>query len=97
MKPVRWSRRADRSLASIFRCFATENPEAGYRIAHRIVDAGNALGDYPAGRPGRLPRTFVKSLPDISCVLVYRVEGRGEDARIAILDVIHSRRRRAPG
>ena len=97
MRSVRWSNRADKSLASILLYLARRNPEAAHAVTHRIVEAGDALGQHSTGRPGRLPHTYVKSLTDISYILSYRIEGRGAAETIVILDVLHSRRGRLPG
>ena len=97
MRPVRWSKRADTSLASIFIYLAERNPEAAQKIAHRIADAGDALGEHSSGRPGPVPHSYFKSLPDVSYVISYRIDRRGTTETVVILDVIHSRRRRIPG
>lgn len=95
MSEVIWSPRSTRALARIFRYIARDNPHDAVRVGRRIVDAGNALGQYLTGRPGRYARRYEKSLTVISYILHYRIR-RGSDD-VVILDIVYSRREWQPG
>ena len=93
MRPVRWSTRAKTSISAIFDYFEyREEPDVAHRLAARIVAAGDALGQHSTGRPSPVPNTYLKSLPDIRYILIYRIEGRPDAERIMILDVVHASR-----
>jgi len=95
MRAVHWTARANASIGAIFDYLAERNAEAAHGVTSQIVSAGDALGVHATGRPARIPGTFIKSLPDLSYVLTYRIDRGPGDERIVILDVIHSRRSRA--
>lgn len=88
MRPVRWSTRAKKSISEIFDYFEyRDEPEIAHQLTARIVAAGDALGQYATGRPSPVPNTYLKSLPDIRYILVYRIEGRPDAERVMILDL----------
>jgi plasmid stabilization system protein ParE len=95
LSEVIWSPQSKRSQAKIYRYIARDNPVAAFDVGRRILDAGNGLGIYPTGRKGRVKGTYVKSLPNLPYILVYRIDRRRD--RIQILDIVHTRRDRLPG
>lgn len=95
MSEVIWSPQSKRSQAQIYRYIARNNPLAAFEVGRRILDAGNGLGVYPTGRKGRAKGTYVKSLPGLPYILVYRIDRRQD--RIHILDIVHTRRDWLPG
>ena len=98
MRPVRWSAKAKTSIGEVFDYYLyADLPEVTHRITRRITAAGDALGEYSTGRPSWVAGTYLKSITDMSYLLVYRVEGRGDAERIVILDVVHTRRDWIPG
>lgn len=98
MRAVTWSTRAKRSLAEILDHFEhRDEPEVARRLIERIAAAGEALGRYPTGRPGRVPNTYLKSLPDLRYILVYSIQRRQDGENVAILDVVHAMRDWVPG
>ena len=92
MSEVAWSPRAQRAHRRLYRYLLETEPAAAVTVGRRLFDAGMALGDHPTGRPGRHPRTYEKSLPDINYILLYRIQTRGRDDVVLILDIVHGRR-----
>jgi toxin ParE1/3/4 len=69
---------------------AQDDPAAAAEVAHRIVDATETLGKFPAaGRPGRVPGTRELIVSGTPYLLPYRVK---EDV-VEILRVLHAGRR----
>lgn len=89
MSQVVWSPRSMRTHDRIIRYIEARNPDAARKVGRRILDAGDALGEHPTGRPGRAAGTYVKSVTEVSYLIVYRID-RGRD-RIDILDIVHTR------
>ena len=57
MRPVVWSIEAQRDNLEILRYIAEDNPFAAERVVDAIEDAGNKLGEFATGRPGRVSGT----------------------------------------
>lgn len=69
---------------------ARDNPAAARRVADRLRDTGEALGDIATGRPGRVTGTYEKSVTRLPYIISYEmrpIEGRES---IVILRVIHT-------
>jgi plasmid stabilization system protein ParE len=94
---VTWSAKARRAQADIFAYIAEYDPHAALSVCRRIVQAGARLGEYPTGRPGRIPKTYEKSLPDVGYILLYRIDRKRTGDRITVLDIVHGRRNWVPG
>ncbi len=62
------------------------------KVGQSILDAGNALGSHPTGRPGRVARYYEKSLTDISYIIQYRFSRRRGADVVLIVDIVHTRR-----
>lgn len=87
MRSVIWSPGALDDLGEILDYYAFDLQHALHLI-DRIEAAGNALGRYPTGRPGRIHATFEKSLPELRYIIAYELGG-GADGDLNILRVIH--------
>ncbi|MCB1035769.1 MAG: type II toxin-antitoxin system RelE/ParE family toxin [Acidobacteria bacterium] len=86
---VRWTRRAERSLAAIADFIALDNPQAAHETISRIRRAAESLLLSPKlGRPGRVEGTR-ELVVTPNYILPYRIKG-GE---VQILHVFHARRR----
>jgi toxin ParE1/3/4 len=91
MREVIWSRDAYDDLGEILDYYAAFDEQRALRLIDEIEAVGNALGQYPTGRPGRDHGTFEKSLPKLRYIIAYDL-GDGEDGAVNILRVIHSAR-----
>ncbi|WP_336814634.1 type II toxin-antitoxin system RelE/ParE family toxin [Bosea sp. MMO-172] len=92
MKPVIWSDNARRDYFAILRHIAQDNPDAADRIVDAVEQAGNALGEFATGRPGRVNGTYEKLVPRLPYILAYAIAAQGGREVIAILRVIHMAR-----
>ena len=96
MRPVVWSIEAQRDNLEILRYIAEDNPFAAERVVDAIEDAGNKLGEFATGRPGRVSGTYEKSLARLPYIIAYElrdVEGRES---VVIVRVIHTSREWQP-
>jgi plasmid stabilization system protein ParE len=92
MRPVIWSDDARRDYLDILRYIAEDNPDAAERVVDAIEQAGNELGDFATGRPGRVSGVYEKLVPRLPYILAYSLAlQRGREV-IAILRVIHTAR-----
>jgi plasmid stabilization system protein ParE len=69
-----------------------DNPSASRRLADKLRETADALGDMAIGRPGRVTGTYEKSVPRLPYIIVYAIESRIEGEMIVILRVIHTAR-----
>lgn len=76
MRPVVWSIEAQRDNLEILRYIAEDNPFAAERVVDAIEDAGNKLGEFATGRPGRVSGTYEKSLARHPYIIAYEPAGR---------------------
>jgi plasmid stabilization system protein ParE len=88
---VVWSEAA--LLDSILAYIAADDPRAAYKVIDQIETTADQLGRVPSGRPGRVARTYEKSVIGLPYIIAYapRKTAGGED-QIAILRVIHTAR-----
>lgn len=96
-RTVVWSPTAKDDLLAIARYIARDDPRAARTVAAALRAAGEALGDAPTGRPGRVNGTYEKSVPRFPYVVAYEVLACGEAETLAILHVIHTARDWPPG
>jgi len=54
IRRVKWSRDALDDIKRQIAFIAIDNPNAALRVADRIRDTGQALGEMATGRPGRM-------------------------------------------
>lgn len=92
MKPVIWSDDAQHDYFDILRYIAKDNPDAAERVVDAIEQAGNNLGEFATGRPGRVNGTYEKLVPRLSYILAYAIAFQDGREVIAILRVIHMAR-----
>ena len=93
MREVIWSSRAKLTNAEIIGYISTTHDERSARLVHqRILDAGNALGALPTGRPGRMTGTYEKSVARTSYVILYALPSASGRDFVLILDVVHTSR-----
>jgi plasmid stabilization system protein ParE len=90
MRHVQWSDDALSDVEQQVVHMAKDNPAAARRIAQRIRETGNGLGDFATGHPGRVGGTYEKSVARLPYILAYVVSE--EDATITILRVVHAAR-----
>ena len=89
MKVV-WSRRAIFNLIQLRQFIAQDRPEAGARVATRILDSVENLSRQPnAGRPGRIAGTRELVISGTSYLVPYRIRG----GSLEIIAVFHGRRK----
>lgn len=90
MKHVQWSDDALADLEEQVIYIAKDNLAAARRVAKRVRETGNALGQFATGHPGRVAGTYEKSVARLPYIIAYALS---EDERIlTILRVIHAAR-----
>ncbi|OWV84818.1 plasmid stabilization protein [Rhizobium sp. R635] len=92
MRPVLWSKEAHRDNLEILRYIAKDNPDAAERVVGAIEDAGNKLGEFATGRPGRVTGTYEKSLTRLPYIISYELRPIAGRESVVILRVIHTAR-----
>ena len=90
MRQVVWSQSAQDDYLEILRHIATDDPIAAERVVDVIAKAGEALGEFATGHPGRVSGTYEKSIPRLPYIIAYRLADGGRT--VAILRVIHAAR-----
>jgi toxin ParE1/3/4 len=96
MRPVEWSDKAQRDYLEIVRYIAADNPAAAEKVADAVEKAGNDLGVFATGRPGRVTGTYEKVVSRLPYLIVYAITGTGDRETITILRVIHAARNWPP-
>ena len=92
---VAWSVGALDDLGDVFDFIAESDPAYARKLVEKIEAAGNKLGLLATGRPGRVARTYEKSLPELRYIIAYEVDE--EPGILNILRVIHTAREWLPG
>ena len=92
MRRVIWSADARRDYLDILRYIAADTPLAAERVADAIEQAGNGLGEFATGRPGRVTGSYEKSVPRLPYIIAYEITSQAEREVIAVLRVIHTSR-----
>ncbi len=86
MRPVVWSRRSVRNLASIREYIRQFNPEAANSTAKRILESVRVISEHPQiGRAGRDSRTREFPVPGTPYLIVYMLQ----DITLEIAAVLH--------
>lgn len=91
---VAWSADALNDLGDAFDSIAEVNPAYARTLVDRIEAAGDKLGLKATGRPGRVRRTYEKSLPELRYIIVYEIDE--EPGVLNVLRVIHTSREWLP-
>ena len=87
---VVWSQDALKDITAQAIYIAKDNKKAALRVANAIKDAGDRLGAFSTGRPGRFEGTYEKSLAGLPYVIVYALSGTDAGEVTMILRVIHT-------
>ena len=92
MRRVIWSADARRDYLDILRYIAADNPLAAERVADAIEQAGNGLGEFATGRPGRVTGSYEKSLARLPYIIAYELRDMEGRESVVIVRVIHTSR-----
>lgn len=93
MRPVVWSIEAQRDNIEILRYIAEDNPFAAERVVDAIEEAGNKLGEFATGRPGRVSGSYEKSLPrHPPYIIAYELREIAGRETVVIVRIIHTAR-----
>ena len=90
MREVIWSQSAQDDYLEILRHIAIDDPIAAERVVDAIAQAGQQLGEFATGHPGRVSGTYEKSIPRLPYIIAYSLADGGRT--VAILRVIHAAR-----
>ncbi len=94
MRHVQWSDAAVDDLKKQLVHIARDNPAAARRVAKRIRETGDALGNFATGHPGRVSGTYEKSVNRLPYIIAYALSD--DDKLLTILHVIHTSRNWLP-
>lgn len=90
MRSVVWSEEARQDYFDILRFIAADNPFAAEKVVDAIEEAGERLGHFATGRPGRVTGTYEKLVVGLPYVIAYSIKSAGDV--LFILRVIHTSR-----
>lgn len=90
MRHVQWSDDALDDLEKQVVHIARDSPAAARRVAKRIRETGDALGEFATGHPGRVSGTYEKSVNRLPYIVVYALND--DVMALTILHVIHTSR-----
>jgi len=94
---VTWSREALDDVKQQIAYVALDNPAAARRLADRIREAGQRLGDMATGRSGRVTGTYEKPVGRLPYIIAYQLRVIVGRESVVILHVIHTSRDWPPG
>jgi addiction module RelE/StbE family toxin len=87
---IRWSPTAVSDLESIRDYIAQDSPSAARKVANRIKESINRLGNFPlSGKSGRIAGTRELVIPGTSYIAAYTIQG--DEVQIAA--VLHGKQR----
>ena len=92
MRQVFWAPEALRDFGAQIAHIARQDEQGASLVAERIEAAAKSLAQTPAGRFGRMPGVYEKTVPRTSHIMVY---SKTETA-IYILRIIHNARNWTP-
>ena len=87
---VEWADCARTDLLAQIEHIALNSPDAAERVFVAIRKAGEALGEFATGHPGRVAGTYEKSVRGLPYIIAYALADH--DQSVAILRVIHTAR-----
>ena len=90
MRLVQWSDSAVAELEKQAVHIARDDLTAARRVAKRIRETGDALGEFATGHPGRVSGTYEKSVSRLPYIIAYALSDDG--MVLTILHVIHTSR-----
>ena len=86
MRPIVWSRRAERNMLSIRRYIEQFNPEAAKSTARRVLESVRLVSEHPEiGRAGHDGRYRQLPVPGTAFILFYMIR----DRTLEIVAVLH--------
>jgi len=91
-RAVTWSREALDDIKRQAAHIARDNPAAARRLADRIREVGQSLGDMATGRPGRVTGTYEKPIGRLPYIIAYALRPIASRGSVVILRVIHTSR-----
>lgn len=91
-RAVTWSREALDDIKRQAAHIARDNPAAARRLADRIREVGQSLGDMATGRPGRVTGTYEKPIGRLPYIIAYALRPIASRESVVILRVIHTSR-----
>lgn len=91
-RAVTWSREALDDIKRQAAYIARDNPAAARRLADRIQEVGQSLGDMATGRPGRVTGTYEKPIGRLPYIIAYALRPIASRESVVILRVIHTSR-----
>lgn len=92
MRPVVWSEEARQDYFEILRFIAADNLFAAEKVVDAIEAAGDRLGHFATGRPGRVTGTYEKLVTGLPYIIAYAITSRKDGGMVSILRVIHTSR-----
>lgn len=92
MRPVLWSAAARQDYLDILRCIAADDPFAAEKVVTAIEKAGDDIGHFATGRPGRVTGTYEKIIARLPYIISYALVTRAGRETVIILRVIHTAR-----
>lgn len=92
MKPVIWSAEARQDYLDILHHIAGDNAFAAEKVVDAIEKAGNGLGGFATGQPGRVMGTYEKSVHRLPYIIVYALAAHAGRESVIVLRVIHTAR-----
>lgn len=92
MRAVVWSAAARQDYLDILRYIAADDPFAAEKVANAIEKAGDDLGRFATGRPGRVTRTYERIIPRLHYIIAYTLSAQAERETVIILRIIHTAR-----
>ena len=92
MRPVVWSEEARQDYFNILRFIAADNPFAAEKVVDAIDEAGDGLGHFATGRPGRVAGTYEKLVVGQPYLIAYAIKSRRDGEAVSVLRVIHTSR-----
>jgi toxin ParE1/3/4 len=88
MRNVEWSGDALADFNAAIDYIASDNPQAAFRVADRILRAIDLLAEFPTGHQGRVKGTYEKLVQKTRYVVSYEMSER----TIYVLRIIHGSR-----
>jgi len=80
---IEWSPEASADFSAIVAYIHEQNPAAASRVAHTLYDSVASLAEFPnRGRLGRIDGTRELVLAPLPFIVIYRVRGSIEVARV---------------
>ena len=89
---VTWSRDALDDIKRQVAFIARDNPAAARRLADRIRETGQDLGEMATGRPGRVTGTYEKPIGRLPYIIAYELRPIGSRESVVILHIVHTSR-----